>query len=506
MGKKQSNFFFKNNNNNNNIKYYKKNNIKKELKKLKRKPYFKNKNIPIKNIQNTQIKNDKIERKKNSNLINDFTYNLIKTKPQKSIWQKQSILKIKDFYKRFEQEIKYYVKYITLKGENLLKREKTISELKKIINKKYPNWSIKIFGSYSQGLSTIYSDLDFVIFNKEKNTFLTDLDQLILIKKLLYNEKFGYNIILIKARVPIVKVTCKKNGINCDISVNRINGCLAAEIIKKKLNEFNILKPIIILLKVILRKYELNDAHNGGMSSFLLFSIVFYYFQRVIKKTFNKNVFIEKYNFNQWDYDELSNDDICENDIINSIKKNKNYNENNNYENENNNYENENNNYEIENSNYESIDNENYNNENNNNKSIDNENYKNENNNTIQSIHSTNSSSFSNDNNNKNNTNLTYNINYGKFLYGFLKFYSKEFDYLRLGISLRNGGELFYKVERDDMDCCKLLCVENFQDENIDIGHSCSHFFDIVLLFTSILKRIEIAKEKNMNSILGNLI
>ena len=498
MGKKQneqSKYLIKCNNNN--IKYFKHKNFQNELKKIKRKPYFKNKNIPIKKESKNQMKNQKTKIIKQNNFLNDFTFNHIQIKPKKVIWQNKSTLKIKDFYERFEQEIKDYVNFITLKGENLIKREKTITELKKIINKKYPNWSIKIFGSYSQGISTIYSDLDFVIFNNEKNIFLTDLDQLILIKKLLYNQRFGYNIILIKARVPIVKVICRKNGINCDISVNRKNGCQAAEIIKSKLNEFSILKPIIMLLKVILRKYELNEAHNGGMSSFLLFSIVFYYFQRIMKSSFNKYVFIEKYNVNKWDYDELSKEDFYESDIINSV------NNDNNYKNKSFNKNNNENESDSENSNYDSFDMKNNKNENNNIESFDNDKSNNENNNIIQSIYSTNSSSCSNDNNN--NTNISYKINYGKFLYGFLKFYCKEFDYLRLGISLRNGGELFYKVERDEMDCCKLLCVENFQDENIDIGHSCYHFCDIVLLFKSILKRIDNAKDNNMNSILGNL-
>ena len=152
MGKKQnyqSNFLKYNNSN---IKYFKQKNFKNELKKVKRKPFFKKKNIPIKNRAKNQIKNQNSKKEKKQNLINDFTFNHIEIKSKKVIWQNKSTLKIKDFYKRFEQEIKDYANFLTLKGENLLKREKTIAELKKIINKKYPNWSIKIFGSYSQGL------------------------------------------------------------------------------------------------------------------------------------------------------------------------------------------------------------------------------------------------------------------------------------------------------------------------------------------------------------------
>ena len=209
-----------------------------------------------------------------------------------------------------------------------------------------------------------------------------------------------------------------------------------------------ILRTIIILFKVILKKNNLNDAHIGGMSSFLLFSIIFFYFQKTMKE--NKNIiYIENKLFlNEW-----------ENDLSES-------------EDENNNKLNTNNNF---------------------------DNNINENHNLSPTHYSSNSStSFSNDNLSDN----SFKMNYGKFLYGFLKFYGMEFDYLRFGISLRNGGELFYKVERDNMDCSELICVENFQDNNIDIGHSCHNYEEIIILFRTLLQKIEFAKTRDKINIL----
>ena len=89
--------------------------------------------------------------------------------------------------------------------------------------------------------------------------------------RILKQNDFSNNIRLIKARVPILKATCTKTQISVDISVNRHNGYHAADLIKNILSRHKILKPIIIIIKILLRQYNLNESHSGGMSSFLLF-------------------------------------------------------------------------------------------------------------------------------------------------------------------------------------------------------------------------------------------
>ena len=96
--------------------------------------------------------------------------------------------------------------------------------------------------------------------------------------KILRNEGFSRNIRLIKARVPILKATCSLTGINVDISVNRDNGYKAAKIIRNILAKYKVLKPTIIILKILLKKNNFNDAHTGGMSSFLLFHLVYFFY------------------------------------------------------------------------------------------------------------------------------------------------------------------------------------------------------------------------------------
>ena len=100
-----------------------------------------------------------------------------------------------------------------------------------------------------------------------------DIDELFYLMKILRNNEFSNNIRLIRARVPILKATCTTTGINVDISVNRHNGYQAADLIKKILSKHKILRPVIILLKILLKKYSLNEGYSGGISSFLLFHL-----------------------------------------------------------------------------------------------------------------------------------------------------------------------------------------------------------------------------------------
>ena len=66
-------------------------------------------------------------------------------------------------------------------------------------------------------------------------------------------------------------------------------------------------------------------------------------------------------------------------------------------------------------------------------------------------------------------------LSLGHLLCGFLQFYCFDFNYDNVGISVRYGGYFFKKSERnwEDDNRPYLLCVENFQDPDQDIGKSC---------------------------------
>ena len=261
-------------------------------KKSSKKKYFENSSkrkkrkdeTPIKNI----INNNNITNNNNFFIYNQFygfqNYQQNKERPE---WMSKETENIKDNEIRFNQEILEYVNYITPKEESLRNRENTTKILEKIINKKRPEWKVHPFGSFVQGTSTVFSDLDFEIIIDKNSSRKRDIDELFYLMKILRNNEFSNNIRLIRARVPILKATCGKTGINVDISVNRHNGYQAAYLIKKIITKYPMLHPIIIILKILLRNNNLNEACSGGMSSFLLFHLVFFFFLEKKKKPEN---------------------------------------------------------------------------------------------------------------------------------------------------------------------------------------------------------------------------
>ena len=504
----------KNNENNNNFYFKKKDKI-----------YTSSSNFKIKNINN------------NTNLQNQFIFNSFfdnkkekeKGKPE---WMSIETQKIQNIDSRFNSEIYEYVNYIIPKNYSLTQRQNTKQRLINIIRKYQPQWKIFLFGSFSQNTSTVFSDLDFSIISNVDSSRKKDLNELIYIMKILRNEGFSRNIRLIRARVPIIKATCSLTGINVDISVNRDNGYKAAKIIRNILEKYKVLKPTIIILKILLKKNNLNDAHTGGMSSFLLFHLVYFFYltyQKRIQNGIYNNINID-------------NNDIEENENISSgnNKNNNNYNNIDEEEDEDN-YDEE---KEI------SLDsNSDAKGDNNRKKynshgiiitkrapSTDEEEYSNDDSNLLKNG---NSSSYSEEepkynnfrNYNKNddeeeeeddannadylsnniekekNNDENNNENIGHFLFTFLKFYGKEFDYRQLGFSLNenNFGNTFFKVERLDMDCSDNICAESMEEQGIDVGRTCYNYPKIVILFKSSYDKIKDEKQNNTCSILQSL-
>ena len=378
----------------------------------------------------------KTQRRKLRNKAKKAQYALIngddKPKRIKVSLTHKKIDKVDRETERFQllhREIVEFANKVEPRGKELSLRENTIKIFTDIMEEGFPNWIVKVFGSYSQGTQTIYSDLDFVVFKSKDDDLINDYDMLRIIKDYLYKKYFSYKVRLIKAKVPIIKATCQRTGINLDISVNRFNGCAAAVIINNRLREIPVLHPIILLLKMVLRKAKLNEPHTGGMGSFLLFSLVFFYYQRIVK--------------NQGGLLEIDpGKGILDVETAWSEEE--------------------------------------------------------------SAIHSEDNSLEANEELLKR---LNAQMNYGKFLNGFLKFCS-TFDYENITVSLRKGGMFLQKKTLDDDDDIQnysSLSVENFQDKNLNIGRSCYNFWEIQEEFSNVLSLIENKIASNDKSILSAL-
>ena len=399
----------------------------------------------------------------NSENDNQFIFNSIEdNKNDIPVWMSPETQKIDNIKKRFHQEIIDYVNYITPKGESLTIREKTFHLLTDIIKKYKPDWKVVLFGSYSQNTPTIFSDLDFLILHKDNSSINFDIKEMYNLMNILKKEEFSKNIRLVKARVPILKATCTITGINIDISMNRQNGCHAALVIRKILKKYYVLKPSIIILKILLTKFNLNESHSGGMNSYLLFHLVYF----LLVHKFNKKNNDEK---NEYNPNSIISNENDINNIKNTGDKEK-VHSSKDKEDKNNNESNPNFEEKKVCDDYKS----------NNNIIIDN-NYKEE--------------------------EKKYEVNIAVFIILFLKYYGYEFEYEKYGFSLNdnNFGNIFNKDERTDMECSKTICVESIIEQGKDVGKSCFNYGKIVNLLKAAYNKLKLEIENNTCSLLQSL-
>ena len=459
---------------------------------------FGKRNHMSKNFHKTpyNIKDDNnIQSNVNEFIFDSSDNNNVKDPP---IWMTPETKEIKDNKKRFNKEILDYVYYIIPNDETLSKCQETIDLLVKIIKKNKPSWQVILFGSYSQNIPTIFSDIDILIVCDYNKDF--QLKEMYNLMNILKDEKFCDKIKLVKANVPIIKSTCSITGINLDISINKENGIHAIEVVKKILKKYKILKPSVIILKILLKKFELNESSTGGMGSFLLFHLLYFFFiyKFKIKKSEEKNEYSPDFKVSPEKI--ISNNILDKKEIVNfdlnyDIKRDeKNKGNENNIKIENLTI-NEENKLKDESS---LIKKENKTNDHNNN-------YKNLGNNNDE-----NSKDDDNINNNDNQKEKENDDNYkdiGEFILSFLKFYGYEFDYINKGFSLNDNyfGKIFNKEERNDIKYNKNLCVESIIEKGRDIGFPCYNYETIKNLFKAVYNKINSEFEKNNCSIFQSL-
>ena len=273
---------------------------------------------------------------------------------------------------KLHYEILDFCDFIQLNNEEKKLRDDTFNFIKATIESNYPEYNCILYGSFKTDLSLPDSDIDVLIISKEgkeedisKNKILDEI--LKKINELLLSTKSFSYLEIIKAKVPIIKCTYKETNINVDISFFRKNGFSAVKTIEKVIDNFPEIKPLMLVIKYTLRQRQLNEIYKGGVSSFIIFSMLYYYIADFRKK------------------------------IIDDIKK------------------------------------------------------------------------------GKKETELTL----GHFLVGFFDFYGFQFNYEKLGISIRNGGFIYIRTDEGK----NLLSIENFQDISQDMGKSCFKFRKVIETF-----------------------
>ena len=216
-----------------------------------------------------------------NNFNNIFIFNLFNNNSVKPIWMSEDTKNTTNHEKRYNKEILDYVNYITPKEELDININKTLIILKELFETKYPEWEIYTFGSYKQNIFTIFSDLDISI---NTNLNIKSVEKIFVLKEIL-KHYFTIDEIITNSIVPIIKAHSEKTKIKLDISVDNSNGIENSMIIMNAIKNKK-LRNIMIILKILLKINNLERL--GGMNSFLLFHLV-YYFNLIQNNDYMKN-------------------------------------------------------------------------------------------------------------------------------------------------------------------------------------------------------------------------
>ena len=180
-----------------------------------------------------------------------------------------------DIMNSYNYELIQYINYILLGPKTFLKYKKAINSIGKILNDFDNKNEIDYYGSVRQGLATIFSDVDIVIKNTEIFKVKTYLED---IKTYIYNNKEYFNLFkeinIIYAKVPIINGIFLNSEIEFDISINT-NGTEESDFIRSIIKKIPILRDVMIILKMILKSINYNKTYYGGISSYILFHMVY---------------------------------------------------------------------------------------------------------------------------------------------------------------------------------------------------------------------------------------
>ena len=161
------------------------------------------------------------------------------------------------------------------------------------VDKSIKNYEVNLYGSHATNLCLPWSDLDVVLIKKnnienDPNLIQNNNNNLMMLSKLyecLRNEPWVKDCKLIgKATVPIIKLVSieKYNNMSIDISIqdDKHFGLKCVELVKQFINEYKSLKPLVLAIKNILKRANLNDPYKGGISSYGLILMIVFFLQK----------------------------------------------------------------------------------------------------------------------------------------------------------------------------------------------------------------------------------
>jgi DNA polymerase sigma len=171
-------------------------------------------------------------------------------------------------------EMKDFVKYISPCVEEINTRNKLIENLRQHIRSIWPDAELHCFGSFATDLYLPGSDIDCVVISQRQR--YDNKSSLYQLTSYIRNHNLGIEVTPIaKAKVPIIKFVDPKTKIHIDISFERQNGLIAAQLIIDWLKNTPGLRELVLIVKQFLAVRRLNEVHVGGLGGFSIICLCY---------------------------------------------------------------------------------------------------------------------------------------------------------------------------------------------------------------------------------------
>ena len=168
-----------------------------------------------------------------------------------------------------DEEIPEFVAHMSLTKEEDAARANFSEAVEKVTSDLWPKSELKVFGSWSTDSCLPTSDIDFTLCGVESSE-ATKLSEAL--------EEAGFSTNLItNTKVPLVRLVDDASGVNADISFNMAHAAASAMNMRKLLEKYPLARPLIMILKSVLRLNNLNELYTGGLSSYSLSLMVVFY-------------------------------------------------------------------------------------------------------------------------------------------------------------------------------------------------------------------------------------
>ena len=163
------------------------------------------------------------------------------------------------------------------------RRESVCAKMRAAIVRAFPSARLEVFGSGATGLALKDADIDLVVLGVGPVASATgggfgraDRSELVSvlrkIEKILRRERLVQSAQgIYTAKVPIIKMHTGAYAV--DLSVGAANGLAAVEWIREQVRAFPPLRPLVLVLKRLLKTHALDDASTGGCGGYLLVSL-----------------------------------------------------------------------------------------------------------------------------------------------------------------------------------------------------------------------------------------